>query len=298
MMGVVNRGVRNEIKQSHQNLRELDDVCSVIENGREKKGEVLVFTTYDMLMATLPHNNPNRSRIQRENGKCTVSMTANTRYGLPYGSPPRLWLAAIINEVKQTKSPVLRIGKIYSRLLRNLKLSKFADKRDDEAYLYDQMLRLFSTSISYANQNKNEEQYSDEFAIHRKFDFWWNPLKGNRENITSSSTIVITNNLFYELMKFPDLVNFKILQEICHSPMLIDIYVWLVYRLSYFKWKTLIPWSHLITQFDPNYTGNTQNLKEFKEQLLKAIYLIIGLYQKVNVEVQDNGIILNLNCKK
>jgi hypothetical protein len=95
----------------------------------------------------------------------------------------------IVNEIKFTKSPVLRLGKIYLNLRYIYQLPK--ETQNNNQCLYDQMLRLFSSKISFSNQHGSNRD---------KIDFWWCPLKGRKENVSASSTIVVTRELFIGLL--------------------------------------------------------------------------------------------------
>lgn len=244
-------------------------------------------------ISMFPYNRPYGHIFQRKNSHSTLTIMANHKFGLPYASPPRLFFASIINEVKETKSPVLNIGTIYSKLICDLKVSKDSCNLDNEEYIYDQMLRLFSSHISCDYKNKDEDQFIVESPIYKSFDLWRNPLKGSKENISLSSTIVLTKDFYNELINFPLQVDFKILQANFHLPMQIDIYIWLMCQPSLLKEHTLIPWNHLINQFNPEHTVKNQGLAEFKGQLLRTVNLIMEMRNEMNIEVRDDGLILN-----
>jgi hypothetical protein len=138
------------------------------------------------MMIIFPYNESNDNVYRHTSGNCILTITGSSKFGLPYGSFSRLLFVSMINEIKKTKSPVLRFGRMYLQLLRTLQVSKYADKHNYEKSLYAQILRLFSANISYSIQKRDEDKF-----IHRAFNFWWRPFKGNKENITSSSTIVL-----------------------------------------------------------------------------------------------------------
>src|SRR5687768_12546008 len=83
------------------------------------------------VISMFPYNKPYGHIFQHKNSHSTLTIMANHKFGLPYASPPRLFFASIINEVKEAKSPVLNIGKIYSKLICDLKVSKDSCKLDD-----------------------------------------------------------------------------------------------------------------------------------------------------------------------
>ena len=158
-------------------------------------------------MATLSESKPKGIKFQYTNDDYTLTINATSKFGLPYGSSLRLLLVLIIHEITLTKSPVLRVGKIYSRCLRELKLSKYSDRKSGDVCIYDQMLRLFSSHISFTYKNEEKNDPNNKFVFHQSFDFWWNPIK---VNITPSSTIVLSKEFFKEVMNLSTLQEMKV----------------------------------------------------------------------------------------
>ena len=110
-----------------------------------------------MIIATLPHSKPKGHVFHRKNGNYTLTLIANPQFGLPYGSLPRLLLAWITKEVKNSKSPIINLGKTFAGFLRALKLTQSGGKRGDATRLRDQMLRLFTTQISFTYHKKKSQ---------------------------------------------------------------------------------------------------------------------------------------------
>lgn len=164
-------------------------ICDLYESefGGYVESNKLGIHAINMAIKAMPSVKTNENIIQLENNKSLISIKAHYKYGLPSGFSPKILLLIALNEVKLTKSPVLRLRKIYLNFIRNYQ--KFTQNDDHENY--DQMLRLFSAKITFFYKSGNE-------LI--KFDFWWNPLNGNKENINSSSTIVLSNDIFKNLI--------------------------------------------------------------------------------------------------
>jgi hypothetical protein len=158
---------------------------------KEEESDVLATTAYNMAIESFCSANTYTSSIQYEKNQFLLSVKPNPNYGLPFGNPAKLLLNVIVSEIKLTKSPVLRLGKIYSNLLHISQLAQVVSIRNKNHFLYDQMLRMFSSKISFSSQIENNN---------KKFDFWWNPLRGRKENISASSTIVVTRELFIGLL--------------------------------------------------------------------------------------------------
>lgn len=187
--GVVKQGVGIGLKKLCRNSYKISNELNYKNNLiTENDSDLLAIAAYNMAIEMLPHTNTNSVYIQSENNGFILSVKANPNYGLPFGSAPRVLFDLIVNEIKFTKSPVLRLGKIYLNLRHIYQLPKHA--QNNNQYLYDQMLRLFASKISISNQHRSNGE---------KTDFWWCPLKGRKENVSASSTIVITKELFVGL---------------------------------------------------------------------------------------------------
>ena len=80
----------------------------------------------------------------------------------------------------------------------------------------------------------------------------------------------------------------RVLKALKASPMAIDIYCWLTYRMSYLRKSTIIPWVGLQTQFGAEY-GRT---RDFKARFQKHLKEVILVYQDVRITPNDEGLIL------
>lgn len=264
-----------------------------IEAESAKAAGVLAYMARSMVIATLPHSKPSGHVFERKNGDFTLTMIGNPKFGLPYGSLPRLILAWMTREAKVKKSPILHLGKSFSAFLTTLKLSQSGGVRGDATRLREQMLKLFSTHISCVYQNNKEGVCkADQFLVARSFELWWSPLKQENSEIAQQSTITLATDFFDEIISRPVPVDFRMLQALRRSPLQIDIYVWLTYRFSYLKKPTLISWNLLSNQFGSNYVHNSQGLRDFKREFLKALYIVTVMYKEANVEIQEDGIVL------
>ena len=52
------------------------------------------------------------------------------------------------------------------------------------------------------------------------------------------------------------------------SPLALDIYFWLTYRMSYLQKDTLIPWEFLQMQFGAYYATDGRGPRDFKKKFL------------------------------
>ena len=67
------------------------------------------------------------------------------------------------------------------------------------------------------------------------------------------STVTLSTDFFEGIVQNPVPVDMRALKALKRSPMALDIYCWLTYRLSYLRKPTEIPWSALQMQFGAEY---------------------------------------------
>ncbi len=276
---------QNKRTKRFSSIGESVSKCIAIEDKDTKDINAMWSMVLAIAIIMLPYRKPHGHIYQCKKNNYVLTIMADHKFGLPYGSPLRLIFALMIDEIKQTKSPVLCLDKIYLRLLNFFSSTSYADEPNIENYLYDQMLRLFSSQIFFINLDKNEEH---------KFDFWQSRLKGRKKNIFSNSSVSVTKDFFNELMNHPNTVDFKILKAIRYSTIQIDIYIWLVYQFSYLKELTFISWNTVNDLFGSNY----DDLQDIKNEFMKALHTIIDLYYEVNVDLEDGGFVLKPNASK
>lgn len=75
------------------------------------------------------------------------------------------------------------------------------------------------------------------------------------------------------------------------SPLAIDIYTWLTYRMSYLSRETHIPWHALQLQFGGDYSGPDAR-SNFKKNFINRLKRVSELYPAARVSVDVDGLLL------
>jgi hypothetical protein len=86
----------------------------------EVDAESLAFMGQALVQTTLPHTDPGVSSFERTSGAVSLSIIADPKIGLPFGTIPRLVLAWICTEAVKTKSPRLDLGRSQNEFLHKL----------------------------------------------------------------------------------------------------------------------------------------------------------------------------------
>ena len=241
-----------------------------------------------LVQATLPHKATTEKIFTRRNG--ALEMTIMSPHGLPFGSVPRLLLSWLTTEAVRTRSPVLVLGSSLSAFMSELNLGRTGGKKGDITRFKTQTLRLFSSTISCS--------YSDEamatgsgFNIAKEYHLWWNIKQPNQLPLWKSS-VVLSTDFFNEIIEKPVPIDMDALLKLKRSPMALDIYFWLTYRLSYLHKDLLLPWPLLQMQFGADYAQDAEGQYNFKRKFLLRLKDVLAVYDKARVFDADKGLLL------
>ena len=83
-------------------------------------------------------------------------------------------------------------------------------------------------------------------------------------------------------------IDLRALKALKGSPLALDIYSWLTYRMSYLRRPCLIPWEALQTQFGADYG----RLRDFKKKFLSHLGDVLLVYPAARLSEQPVGLLL------
>jgi len=261
-----------------------------IEAEDAKKAGKLGFMARALVQATLPHKATLANEFRRENGLFSLTILAPSRVGLPYGSIPRLLLSWMTTEAVCTRSPVLELGPTLSAFMSELGLSRQGGKRGDITRLKKQTESLFCSTISCRYADDVSAQGAG-FNIARDYALWWTP-KSPEQLPLWKSTVTLSTDFFNEIIARPVPIDMVALKALKRSPMALDIYFWLTYRMSYLQRDTVIPWPLLQGQFGADYAQNPQGHRDFKKLFIKRLEGVKSIYETVKVAPLETGLLL------
>jgi len=116
---------------------------------------------------------------------------------------------------------------------------------------------------------------------------WLKPLRRLLpQRPTWPSQIVLSQDFFDEITRSAVPVDLRAIRHLRRSPLAIDLYVWLTYRMSYFKKPTLIPWKSLEAQFGADYA----RLRDFRCKALAHLPDVLRVYPAVRIGQTNAGL--------
>ena len=292
--------------------REVIETHLAIEQEGAKKAGQLGYMARALVLASMPYKDPKTDLFARQNGDFKLRIIAGYEGGIPYGIYPRLLMSWVTTEVMRTQSPELELGDSLSSFLREvLELkSSSGGARGTGTRVTEQMRRLFGSSITatYAGTAPGAGvdgkprfalkniQIAEDYAEYEGDidDALWNP-QGVEEAGTWRSTLRLNQAFFKECMDSPVPIDIRAYKALRSSPMAMDLYTWLTYRMSYASKRQAIRWEPLMMQFGSGYGGGertSQAVRDFKKAFLSAMQMVLGVYPTLKLEVTDTGVVL------
>lgn len=257
-----------------------------IEARDAKEAGALGYMARSLVQATLPHSQIEGNEFNRKNGNFRLTILARSEIGLPYGSIPRLLIAWITTEAVRTKKREVVLGNNLSKFMSQLDLIPTGGRWGTITMLRKQMEKLFSASISCTYDDGKHWAIRDVKPV-SKADLWWDP-KTPQQTTIFESTLTIGEEFFKEIINYPIPIDIDALKTLKRSPMALDIYCWLTYRMSYLKKSTTISWEALQIQFGASYNRT----RDFKRYFLNQLRSVLVVYQGVKIDIFDAGLTL------
>lgn len=281
--------------QTPPKIAKLIEESFAIEEESAREAGQLGFMARALVQATIPHRDPGDVKVWgRENGR--VSLTIQQGYvfregtpqsiGYPFGSIPRLLLAWLSTEAVRTKERQLLLGDTLSEFMGTLGLIPSGGKNGTITRLRDQMQRLFAATIQVTHLSEQgfanrPIQIADETML------WWDPAVPTQAGLWQSH-ITLSERFFDEVVTTPIPVDMRALKALRQSPMALDIYCWMTYRMSYLRKPTPIPWESLQAQFGADY----KEARKFRAKFLEALKKVMLIYD-VRIEENNQWLILH-----
>jgi hypothetical protein len=230
------------------------------------------------VQAGMPHTDPHKSQHVRSNGALTLTMMAPAIVGLPYGSLPRLLLSWVTTEAVRHKQRRLLLGNTLRAFMNQLGLNPTGGRRGDITRLRNQMRRLFASSINCTYEGPAGWAMANVNVADRA-ELWWDPKHPDQLDLWDS-TVTLGERFFEEIIKRPVPIDTRALKALTRSPLAIDLYVWLTYRMSYLQQPTTVPWELLALQTGAHY----REVRQFRRRALEALPKVAAVYPAAQVQ--------------
>ena len=252
-----------------------------------KKAGTLGYMARVLAQVTLPHSKPNGNEYVKKNGYLTLSILSPSHIGLPYGGIPRVVLSWLTTEAVRTKSREIILGNNLSSFMAQVGLVPTGGRWGTIPRLQSQLRRLFVSEIICT--------YDTEFAslgtslgVASEYQLWWDAKSPQQRSLFQSS-VTLGEGFYKEIIDRPIPVNMEALKFLKRSPLALDLYVWLTYRMSYLRKPTTIPWEALQNQFGSDY----HEVRFLKRRIIHSLKKVAKLYPEAKFEIDPVGLRLS-----
>lgn len=292
-----------------------------IENEDAKSAGSVGFMARALVLATMPYKDPRADVFKRQNGDFSLRIVAGYEGGVPFGIYPRLLMSWVATEAVRTKSPVIELGDSLAQFLRDVLevRSNSGGARGTATRVTEQMKRLFGSLITaqytgglegrgfllrnvmIAEGLKLADDFEDGLVLEEistdtdlaqgKEDTLWTPQVRELAGAWKSE-VSLSDSFFHECITKPVPVDLRAYKALRGSPLAMDVYTWLTFRMSYLQRRSRpIPWEALMHQFGSAYS-TASAVRDFKKAFINALKAVLVVYSKANVEVAENGLVL------
>ena len=284
------QAIRDDSPQARRGFTVADQVNQLVSASEAEPDRGFMART--MALCSLPRCNPgNRIRYVRRNGPFTLVMTTTGLHKLPHGSNPRLMLAWISTEAVRTGSREIVLGRSLSEFMRKLGISS-TDGRG-QARLRNQMKRLFNCSVQL-NYTAAGRETSATALVAELTDFWWNPKHPDQTGLWESK-VRLSEAFFNEIVSHPVPLDLTTLKALKRSPLGLDLYLWLVYRIFALTSSQRLTWRQLYWQFgvDPDKASDRVTVRNFQRQAVRELKKIKLAWPELNYSTAPGVLILH-----
>ena len=199
------------------------------------------YYTPELIQCTLPHSDPKVRDWKKTNGSFTLVVSSGVDaandlipYGVPYGSFPRLVLAYIITEVVKSGNRRVEVSSHFAAFLKkigytgNLRGSTRASRT-----IQNQLQRLLNARITFQYSEGDEQRGKravKNIEIAPEYALWWD-YKNPEQGSLWGSYLNLSEEFHQAILRAPVPLRTDILAALKKSPLALDVYMWVSYRL-------------------------------------------------------------------
>lgn len=282
---IIQRGVEEARRQAvtkHERMI-VEAAYQVLSDDAEKMG----FTYSGFALTSLPHKPQTELTWKRDGHNLTMLIQSGVDrqgqpLGVPYGSYARFILLFLQSEAIRTQSREIELGRSMRVWLGTMGLSigGMTYKKVNE-----QARRISGCSLTFYADREGAQIKSrggfvkTEITMNRVIDdqpgFW-------------QDHVLLDEDFYRALREHPVPVSNTALRAIGPRSMVIDVYIWLAYRLHALKKDIEVGWPALFAQFGAGFA----TIRRFRQHFLECLALALAAYPEALVSIGERGVIL------
>lgn len=253
----------------------------VLSDDAERMG----FTYSGFALTSLPHKPQQSTTWRREGHNLTLVLQAGVdrneqSLGLPYGSYARFILLFLQSEAIRTRSREVELGRSMKVWLGSMGLSIGGKTYKQVA---EQARRISGCTLTfYADRTGAKIESRSRFvktAI---------TMTSSDQPTLWQDRVLLDEDFYRALQEHPVPLSENALRAIGPRSMVIDIYIWMAYRLHSLKRDIDITWPSLHGQFGAGF----KSIKRFKQHFAECVAIAVAAYPEARVSINSRGMTL------
>jgi hypothetical protein len=283
---IIQHGIEEARRQAvtrHERLV-IEAAYQVLSDDAERMG----FTYSGFALTSLPHKPQQTATWRREGHNLTLVLQAGVdrnekSLGLPYGSYARFILLFLQSEAIRTRSREIELG----RSMRVWLGSKMGLSIGGMTYknVSEQARRISGCSLTFFADRDGAQIKSRGGFV--KTEITITNMLGDQPALWQDR-VMLDEDFFRALSEHPVPVSEGALRAIGPRSMVIDVYIWLAYRLHALRKDVEVGWLALFNQFGAGFG----TVRRFRQHFLECLGLALAAYPEARVEIGERGVIL------
>ena len=230
-----------------------------------------------LVATTLPHSDPKASEFTRVNGKIRTTLHAPKRIGLPFGVHARLILIHLATGAVRTRRRRFAVGGSINELLARMAITNGGGRDGQSTRARNQLDRLCATTFTTTTPRGN---HGENLVI---ADRWMAQGPKGRE-------VILGERFFEQATKSAVPLDPVIVRTLRRSPLALDLYAWLTYRLATLDETVAVSWPALQAQFGSEYARPRDFRAKFRQHLASVTRAWPG---QLRVEAEERRVVLD-----
>ncbi|NIF40183.1 hypothetical protein F3J14_04545 [Burkholderia sp. Tr-862] len=280
-------------KSVHRSAKIIDTSTEIL--SAEPRDDEKAFGAKCLVSASLPYRNPKPEQLTngawvRKNGDYTLWIQGDPLKGIPFGTYPRLFVIWLTSEAVRTGSRRISTGGNFAEFCRKLNIDRSRGKNGAGRRLIDQADRLLNARAAFITGDLDTAKMkrTDLLQFAEDFTLFFDQNENERQDSLFQSEITLTEKFFNEITAHCIPLDLRAVLALQQSPLELDIYQWLAYRMFSLKTSSRPTWQQLYNQFGSSYG----RLRDFRADFLKALNSVKAVYPRLNVDYSDSGLVL------
>lgn len=241
-------------------------------------------------LTALPHKPQADTVWRREGHNITLVVQSGVDrggapLGLPYGSYARFILLFLQSEAIRTSSREVELGASMYRWIGNMGLSI-----GGKTYrlVNEQARRISGCTLNFFGSSGDKELMRRGGFVDGGISMTEVSPDGVQLGLWQEK--VVLNEEFYQALRaHPVPLSESALRAIGPRSVVIDIYIWLAYRLHALKTDAEVSWPALHAQFG---AGHRSRLRSFREHWIECLKMALAAYPDARVSIGPRGVTL------